>query len=84
MQSVRFEVLIDGEDGERCFGCSVAPLFHGEEPQEGSVVAFQDLTEVRALEAEVHRSERLASLGEFAAGLAHELRNPLGSLSGCV
>ncbi len=50
----------------------------------GSAVIFQDLTEMRGMEARVQRSERLAGLGRVAAGLAHELRNPLASISGCV
>jgi two-component system sensor histidine kinase PilS (NtrC family) len=47
-------------------------------------VIFQDLTQLRAMEARVQRSERLADLGQVAAGLAHELRNPLASMAGSV
>jgi len=50
----------------------------------GRAVIFQDLTELRAMEAAVKRSERLADLGRVAAGLAHELRNPLASMAGSV
>jgi two-component system sensor histidine kinase PilS (NtrC family) len=50
----------------------------------GTAVIFQDLTELRAMEEAVERSKRLADLGQVAAGLAHELRNPLASVSGCV
>ncbi len=49
-----------------------------------TAVIFQDLTELRAMEESVQRSKRLADLGQVAAGLAHELRNPLASISGCV
>jgi two-component system sensor histidine kinase PilS (NtrC family) len=55
----------------------------GERPA-GTAVIFQDLTELRAMEVTVERSKRLADLGTVAAGLAHELRNPLASISGCV
>lgn len=51
---------------------------------EGSVVIFQDLTHLVEIEDELRRSERLAAVGQLAAGLAHEIRNPLGSLSGAM
>lgn len=50
----------------------------------GTAVIFQDLTQLRAMEEAMRRSERLADLGRVAAGLAHELRNPLASLSGSI
>ena len=50
----------------------------------GSAIIFQDLTEMRALEERMRRSERLAELGRVTAGLAHELRNPIASMSGSV
>jgi len=50
----------------------------------GYVVIFQDITDVVAMEEELRRSERLAVLGQFAAGLAHEIRNPLAAISGSV
>jgi two-component system sensor histidine kinase HydH len=49
---------------------------------QGSVVLFRDLTEIRQLKAEVARSQRLASIGSLAAGVAHEIRNPLSSIKG--
>lgn len=48
----------------------------------GNVLLFKDLTEVRALRREVTRSQRLASLGRLATGVAHEIRNPLSSIKG--
>jgi two-component system sensor histidine kinase HydH len=48
----------------------------------GHVFVFRDLTEVRRLEQEVERSKRLAALGSLAAGVAHEIRNPLSSVKG--
>jgi len=45
---------------------------------------FKDLTEIRELEEEMRRKEWLASLGEMSAGMAHEIRNPLGALAGAM
>jgi two-component system, NtrC family, sensor histidine kinase HydH len=48
----------------------------------GYLLLLRDLREIRALEREVKRNERLASLGRLAAGVAHEIRNPLSSIKG--
>jgi two-component system sensor histidine kinase HydH len=48
----------------------------------GYVILFKDLTEVQALRKEIARSQRLASVGSLAAGVAHEIRNPLSSVKG--
>ncbi|MBW2283954.1 MAG: PAS domain-containing protein [Deltaproteobacteria bacterium] len=45
-------------------------------------VLFRDLSEIRRLKEEVARSQRLASIGRLAAGVAHEIRNPLSSIKG--
>jgi signal transduction histidine kinase len=59
---------------------SVAPLRGGEGKELGVIGVFRDLTRVRQLEDRLRRSDRLAAIGELAAGLAHEIKNPLTSL----
>ncbi len=48
----------------------------------GSLMILRDLTEIKALQQEVQRKEKLAALGGLAAGIAHEIRNPLSSVKG--
>ncbi|KIL38630.1 diguanylate cyclase [Gordoniibacillus kamchatkensis] len=48
----------------------------------GAYVMFKDVTNLRSLEAQVQRSDRLAMIGQIAAGTAHEIRNPLTSIKG--
>jgi len=60
-----------------------ATLLHDEDGTFlGHVVLFKDLSEVRSLRKEIARSQRLASVGRLAAGVSHEIRNPLSSLKG--
>jgi two-component system sensor histidine kinase PilS (NtrC family) len=81
----RFDVACKTADGREIhLGFSVAPLVDESNCSRGYVLTFQDLTEVMELEREVRRQERLAALGKMAAGLAHEIRNPLASMRGSI
>lgn len=48
----------------------------------GTVLILRDMRDIRAIERQLERSRRLAALGQMAAGIAHEIRNPLGTLRG--
>jgi len=80
----RFEVECKGAGGNRLvLGMTVSPLHEQGEPH-GLVGVFKDLTQIRDLEEEMRRKEWLANLGEMSAGMAHEIRNPLGALAGAM
>lgn len=84
MASVRFEVECKRADGSRLvLGMTVSP-FHEQGRQTGLVGVFKDLTQIRDMEEEMRRREWLATLGEMSAGMAHEIRNPLGALAGAM
>jgi two-component system sensor histidine kinase PilS (NtrC family) len=63
---------------------SVSYLLYKGETKSGYLFTFQDLTEIKQLERAVRMKENLATMGEMAAGMAHEIRNPLASISGSV
>ena len=65
-------------------GYSISPLFSEKGEETGLIVTFQDLTEIRTMEESVRRKDRLAAVGRVAAGLAHEIRNPLGAMRGAI
>lgn len=80
----RREIFYDGSIGRIILGLSVFNMQDGKGGLLGYGIIFQDLTEIRRQEERLRRVERLASLGEMAAGMAHEIRNPLASISGIV
>lgn len=81
----RIEIPYLRTDGQlRVFGVSLAPLHNRHKRQNGILLLFQDLTPLKEMEERVRRREKMAAVGEMAAGLAHEIRNPLSSLSGSI
>ncbi len=69
---------------ERFLGLSSSILRNEDGHPAGHVVIFQDVTEVVAMERDLRRNERLAGVGQLAADIAHEIRNPLAAISGSV
>ncbi len=65
-------------------GLSVDFLDDGSGSVGGAVAVFTDLTEVRRMQEHLRRADRLAGVGELAASIAHEIRNPLASIRGSV
>ncbi len=80
----RFEVECKRADGSRLvLGITLSTLEENG-AQTGLVGVFKDLTQIRDMEEEMRRRQWLATLGEMSAGMAHEIRNPLGALVGAM
>jgi two-component system sensor histidine kinase PilS (NtrC family) len=83
--SPRFEADCLTADGLRLrLGFTVSPLFSEAGDTTGTVITFQDLTQIRALEETSRRQDRLAAIGRMAASIAHEIRNPLAAMRGSI
>lgn len=77
-----FELMrADGRRIEVGLSATQLPLPNG---QRGFMYTFQDVTDVKRLERHAQLQQRLAAVGEMAAGIAHEIRNPLASMSGSM
>jgi two-component system nitrogen regulation sensor histidine kinase GlnL len=63
---------------------SVSPIFEQGGLQDGIVLIIRDLTRLRELETALRQADRLSMLGTMAAGLAHEVKNPLGGIRGAA
>jgi two-component system sensor histidine kinase PilS (NtrC family) len=81
---LRAEVEVRRGTGMAYLGFSISQLTDAFETQRGYIVIFQDLTRWRLLQEEVRLKDRMAAVGELAAGLAHEIGNPLAAISGSV
>jgi two-component system sensor histidine kinase HydH len=79
----RCDLLLErGEGRSRALLLAALAVIDGDRRHVGTMLLMQDVSEVKQLEEELKRNERLAALGEMAAGVAHELRNPLSSIKG--
>lgn len=80
-----FSGQIRGKDGRRLSLNMTASLLKDERDSvNGIIILFQDITRLVEMEEQVRRQDRLATIGSLAAGIAHEIRNPLASLSGSI
>jgi len=81
----RARIQYQNAEGEQLFlGIGAYVLRDNRGAPSGHVVIFQDVSEVVQMERELRRSERLAAAGELSASIAHEIRNPLASISGSI
>jgi two-component system, NtrC family, sensor histidine kinase PilS len=83
-RSARADLEFRRHDGRAIeIGVTVTTLTFPNE-QTGFLFTFQDVTDIKRLERNARMQQRLAAVGEMAAGIAHEIRNPLASMSGSI
>lgn len=81
---LRSEVEINTGQGRAFVGFSISQLTDSSGTHRGYIVIFQDLSSWQRLQEQVRMKDRMAAVGELAAGLAHEIGNPLAAISGSV
>jgi two-component system sensor histidine kinase PilS (NtrC family) len=81
----RYETLFMNHQGHKVYlGFSISPLTDADGSLIGHTLIFQDITRFKEMEEQMKRIDKMAAVGLLAAGMAHEIRNPLASLSGSI
>lgn len=83
-RTLRAETELERGEDTRNIGFSISQLNDADGRHRGFIVIFQDFSRWRKLEGELRIKDRMAAVGELAAGLAHEIGNPLAAISGSV
>ncbi len=80
--TTRLEKTVKARDGSELF---IGFRFsRGSGIEDANIVIFQDLSKMRSMEEQLRRAEKMRALGELSVGIAHEVRNPLASISGSI
>ena len=83
VRSMRTETWTRRADGQELYlRFSVSPIMIDEKNTAGYVWSVDDLTQIKLLERQVQQKEQMAAIGSMSAGIAHEIRNPLASITG--
>lgn len=81
----RYQAPLTNVEGKRLYlGFSISPLTDPAGSLIGHTLIFQDITKIKEMEDQMKRVDKMAAVGLLAAGMAHEIRNPLASLSGSI
>ncbi len=89
LEMLRIPFRFDGnyirkDSTKLALGITISSLKNESGETTGAIGIFQDLTKIKEMEDDIKKKEKLAMVGELAAGMAHEIRNPLASLSGSM
>ncbi len=83
-ERTRPEIVFEKEGQTLYLGAVASTLKDHQGNTTGRIIIFQDLTKLKKMEEDMRISDKLAAVGKLAAGIAHEIRNPLASMSGSI